>query len=252
MGTCGGHSSWDSTAFVFLPSTASLLLASSPAAPPPYRMRRFHSTRITSDTFAATKVALKAIQASTDACAPLKSGVSTAIVLLEMSEKVKSNKKGCEHVAKRSAKLVQDIWTQTNDIRAALPAEVLESVSEIEKLFKEIKTFFEGLQRENIWERFARQDCNKSQVEEYGRLLDEAMWHFTVNLELSLHRLHLESAAADAQRHVAVLAVSQMGETERMQLLTEIHAGIHMGKCADGLDFFLVHVGNTFTSEGRR
>jgi hypothetical protein len=37
-----------------------------------------------------------------------------------------------------------------------------------------------------------------------------------VNLELSLHRLHLESAAADAQRHVAVLAVSQMGETERM------------------------------------
>jgi hypothetical protein len=118
-------------------------------------MRRFHSTRITSDAFAATKVALKAIQASTDACAPLKSGVSTAIVLLEMSvslraqraqfqtsyswttrlsvQKVKSNKKGCEHVAKRSAKLVQDIWTQTNDIRAALPAEVLESVSEIEK-----------------------------------------------------------------------------------------------------------------------
>ncbi|KAJ7932131.1 hypothetical protein B0H13DRAFT_2263381 [Mycena leptocephala] len=180
-------------------------------------MRRFHSTRITSDAFAATKVALKAIQASTDTCAPLKSGVSAAIILLEMSEKVKSNKKGCKHVAKRSAKLVQDIWTQTNDIRAALPAEVLESVSEIEKLFKEIKTFFEGLRRENIWERFARQDCNKSQVEEYGRLLDEAMWHFTVNLELSSHRLHLESAAADAQRHVAVLAVSQMGETERMR-----------------------------------
>jgi hypothetical protein len=154
MGTCGGHASWDS--FRLLPSTASLLLASSPAIPPPYKMRRFHSPRITSDAFAATKVALKAIQASTDACAPLKSGVSAAIILLEMSEvslraqraqfqyscswttrlsvqKVKSNKKGCKHVAKRSAKLVQDIWTQTNDIRAALPAEVLESVSEIEK-----------------------------------------------------------------------------------------------------------------------
>jgi hypothetical protein len=48
-------------------------------------------------------------------------------------QKVKSNKKGCEHVAKRAAKLVQDIWTQTNDIHAALPPEVLESVREIEK-----------------------------------------------------------------------------------------------------------------------
>ncbi|KAF8123710.1 hypothetical protein K438DRAFT_1950498 [Mycena galopus ATCC 62051] len=200
-------------------------------------MRRLHSTRIASDAFAATKVALKAIQASADACAPLKSGVSTAIVLLEMSEKVKSNKKGCEHLAKRSAKLVQDIWTQMHDIRATLPAEVLESVSEIEKLFKEIKTFFEELRRENIWKRFARQDCNKSQIDEYERLLDEAMWHFTVNLELSLHRLHLEFAAADAQRHVAVLAVSQISETERM-LLTQIHASIYMGKHA-AIVFFL-------------
>ncbi|KAF8177816.1 hypothetical protein K438DRAFT_1845331 [Mycena galopus ATCC 62051] len=201
-------------------------------------MRRFHSTRITSDAFAATKVALKAIQASADACAPLKSGVSAAIVLLEMSEKVKSNKKGCEHLAQRSAKLVQDIWTQTHDIRATLPGEVLESVSEIEKLFKEIKTFFEGLRKENIWKRFARQDCNKSQVEEYERLLDEAMWNFTVNLELSLHRLHLESAVADAQRHVAVLAVSQISETERVQLLTRIHGVVHMGKYAAIAFFF--------------
>ncbi|KAJ6453321.1 hypothetical protein C8R45DRAFT_1039205 [Mycena sanguinolenta] len=53
------------------------------------RMRR---VRIPSDAFDATKVALKAIQASTEACLPLKSGVSVALVLLEMSEKIKSNK----------------------------------------------------------------------------------------------------------------------------------------------------------------
>jgi hypothetical protein len=50
------------------------------------------------------------------------------------------------------------------------------------RLFKEIKEFFEGLKKENIWERFARQDRNKSQVEEYGRLLDEAMLHFSVRV----------------------------------------------------------------------
>jgi hypothetical protein len=48
------------------------------------------------------------------------------------------------------------------------------------RLFKEIKAFFEGLRREDIWQRFARQDRSKDQVEVYGRLLDEAMLHFGV------------------------------------------------------------------------
>ncbi|KAJ6477250.1 hypothetical protein DFH09DRAFT_436348 [Mycena vulgaris] len=145
-------------------------------------MRRTPSTRITSDAFAATKVTLNAIQASTDAFPPLKSAVSAVIVVLELSEKAKSNKKGCAHIAERSAQLVQDIWKQTKDFNVALPAEVEMSVVQIEKLFKEIQEFFEGLKKENFLERFARQDRNKSQVEEYGRLLDEAMSHFSVRV----------------------------------------------------------------------
>ncbi|KAJ7923357.1 hypothetical protein B0H13DRAFT_1980437 [Mycena leptocephala] len=191
-------------------------------------MRSTRSTRMTSDVFAATMVTLKAIQASTDAFAPLKSAVSAVIVVWELSEtivstvqKVKTNKKGCEHIAERSAQLVQDIWRQIKDFDVALPAEVEKSVVQIEKLFKEIKEFFEGLKKENIWERFARQDRNKSQVEEYGRLLDEAMLHFSMNLELSLHRLHLELAAAEQKRHADVLDVSRMSESERL-LLTQI------------------------------
>jgi len=116
------------------------------------RMRRTRSTRITSDAFAATKVILKAIQASTDAFAPLKSVVSAVIVVLELSETVKSNKKGCEHIAERSTQLVQDIWTQTKDFDVALPAEVEESVVKIEKLFKEIENLFKELKRENLLE----------------------------------------------------------------------------------------------------
>jgi hypothetical protein len=49
-------------------------------------MRRVLSNRITSDALDATKVALRAIQASADACGPLKSGVSATLVLLEMCE----------------------------------------------------------------------------------------------------------------------------------------------------------------------
>ncbi|KAJ6556775.1 hypothetical protein DFH09DRAFT_1280205 [Mycena vulgaris] len=179
-------------------------------------MRRTRSTRITKDALAATKVTLNAIQASTDAFPPLKSAVSAVIVVFELSEKAKSNKKGCAHIAERSAQLVQDIWRQTKDFNVALPAEVEKSVVQIEKLFKEIQEFFEGLKKENFLERFARQDRNKSQVEEYGRLLDEAMSHFSINMELGMHRLHMESTAADQKRHAAVLAVSRMSESERV------------------------------------
>ncbi|KAJ6548855.1 hypothetical protein B0H19DRAFT_194551 [Mycena capillaripes] len=184
------------------------------------RVRRIRSARITSDAFAATKVALNAIQASTDAVPHLRSVVSAVIVLLEMSEKIKSNKRACEHIAERSAQLVRDIWRQTKDFNVALPAEVERSVAEIETLFNEIEEFFNELKKENRWEQFACQDLNKIQVEEYGRFLDEAMLHFSINLELSIYRLHLEShhasATADEKRHNAVLAVSQMSESERL------------------------------------
>ncbi|KAJ7929666.1 hypothetical protein B0H13DRAFT_2310302 [Mycena leptocephala] len=203
----------------------------------------FRSPRIASDALAATRLTLKAIQASTDVFPPLKSAVSVAIVLSEMSENVKRNKKECEHVAKRSAKLVQDIWTQTRDFGVALPVEVEKSVVEIERLFKEIKKFFKVLRKENIWERFARQDHHKGQIEEYDRLLQEATLDFSFNLNLSIHRLQLESAAVDGKRHTAVLAVSQMTEAERVQLLTQISGDVRIGKhaavwLASGVFFF--------------
>ncbi|KAF8178334.1 hypothetical protein K438DRAFT_2021971 [Mycena galopus ATCC 62051] len=204
-------------------------------------LRRTRSTRITSDAFAAAKVALNAIQASTDAFPPLKSCVSAVIVLWEMSEKIKSNKKGCEHIVERSAQIVEGIWRQTKSFNVVLPAEVVESVVQIEKLFKEIQKFFGGLKKENVLERLARQDRNKHQIEEYGRLLDEAMLHFSFHLELSLHRLHVQFVATDRKRHTAVLAVSRMSESERLQLLTQIRGDVHMGKqaaVASALFFF--------------
>ncbi|KAJ7902826.1 hypothetical protein B0H14DRAFT_2555307 [Mycena olivaceomarginata] len=195
------------------------------------RMRRISSARITSDALAATRLTLNAIQASTDAFPPLKSSVSVVLVIMELSQRAKLNKKGCEHIAKRSAQLVQDIWRQTKDFSVVLP-EVERSIVDIENLFKEIERFFGGLETEKAWERFVRQDLHKSQVAEYGRLLDEAMMQFSINLELSIHRLHMESAAADEKRHAAVLTVSQMSESERLQLLTQIRGKVpfvHVG-----------------------
>ncbi|KAJ7788302.1 hypothetical protein B0H14DRAFT_3892518 [Mycena olivaceomarginata] len=116
--------------------------------------RRITSARITSDALAATRLTLNAIQASTDIFPPLKSSASVVLVIMELSQRAKLNKKGCEHTAKRSAQLVQDIWRQTKDFGVVLPEEVERSVVDIENLFKEIESFFGGLETENTWERF--------------------------------------------------------------------------------------------------
>ncbi|KAJ6469923.1 hypothetical protein C8R45DRAFT_1166440 [Mycena sanguinolenta] len=187
---------------------------------------KMRQVRLPSDAVDTTKVTLKAIQASADACPPLKSGVSAALVLLEMSERIKSNKAECEHFAECAAQIVQDIWRQTKDFNVELPAEVERSVSEIETLFRKIENFFNGLENEKLWQRLARQDRHKSQVEEYGRLLDEAISLFSIHLQFSIHRLHVEQIGADEKRHDAVLCASQMSEAERLQLLARIHGEV--------------------------
>ncbi|KAJ7760792.1 hypothetical protein B0H14DRAFT_379209 [Mycena olivaceomarginata] len=185
-------------------------------------MPLFRPTRNTSDAFAAMKVTLNAIQACTDAYPALKSCISAAIVVVEMCEKIKSNKKGCARIAERSARVVQDIWRQRTDLRLELPVEVKESVSDIHRLFEEIQSFFEGLEQESLLRRVARQDRSKDRVEEYGRLLDEAMLHFNFNLLLSVNRLQLESATVEEKRHADVLD----NKAERLQLLAQIRGKV--------------------------
>ncbi|KAJ7812308.1 hypothetical protein B0H14DRAFT_3879711 [Mycena olivaceomarginata] len=216
------------------------------------------SARITSDALSATRLTLNAIQASTDTFPPLKSSVNVVLVIMDLSQRAKSNKKGCEHIANRSAQLVQDIWRQTKDFGVVLPEEVERSVVDIENLFKEIESFLGGLETEKAWKRFVRQDLHKSQVAEYERLLDEAMMMFSTNLELSIYRLHMESAEADEKshaavhcshmesayadqkRHAAVLNILQMSESECLQLLTQIRGDVHVGKYAITSFFFFL------------
>ncbi|KAJ7614796.1 hypothetical protein FB45DRAFT_248190 [Roridomyces roridus] len=215
-----------------------------PRIPFTARTRRALPNQIASDALDATKVALKAIRASSDACAPLKSGVSAALVLLEMSEKMKRNKADSKTLAERAAQLVLDIWGQTKDLNGRLPDEVERCILEIETLFREIETLFHELEKQRFLRRLVRQDRHKAQIEEYGRLLDLATSQFSINLQLSIHtaQLGIRSAqiaqiAADEKRHGAVLTVSQMSEAERL-LLTSLDAKIHRAIISRGVFFF--------------
>ncbi|KAJ7639581.1 hypothetical protein FB45DRAFT_1001386 [Roridomyces roridus] len=195
---------------------------------------------ITADALDATKVTLRAIRASSDACAPLKSGVSVALVLLEMTEKIKRNKKDTQNLAERAAQLVLDIWGQTKDLSTQIPPEEERCIHEIETLFREIEEFFHELEKEKLWKRFIRQDRHQAQVEEYASLLDLATSQFSMILQLSIRSAQMAQNSADEKRHDDVLAVSHMSEAERL-LLTKIDARSRVGmQAALGVLFFFL------------
>ncbi|KAJ7614778.1 hypothetical protein FB45DRAFT_1064462 [Roridomyces roridus] len=202
--------------------------------------------QVSADALDATKVALKAVRSAADACAPLKSGVSAALVLLEMSERMKQNKRDAETLARRAAQLMLDIWDQTKHLNVPMSDGVERSLVEIETLFRAIETLFSEIKKEKLLRRLIRQDRHKAQIEEYARLVDLATSQFSINLQLSIHtaQLSLRDAqvahiSADEKRHDDVLSVSQMSEAERL-LLTSLHTKMHRAIIASGLLFFFI------------
>ncbi|KAJ7820026.1 hypothetical protein B0H14DRAFT_2600274 [Mycena olivaceomarginata] len=104
---------------------------------------------------------------------------------LRESSQIKENAK---HFAEHAVQIVQDIWRQTKDFNVELPTEVERSVVEIEscRLFQKIENFFNGLEKEKI------------------------------NLQFSIHHLHVEHNAADEKWHDTVLSALQMSDAEHL------------------------------------
>ncbi|KAJ7639575.1 hypothetical protein FB45DRAFT_1055661 [Roridomyces roridus] len=197
-------------------------------------IRRAFSSQIASDAGDGIKVSLRALRASTDAFPPLKSAVSAALVLLEMSEKMKHNKRNREKLAGRAGQLMLDIWDQMRNLNVPLSDGVDSSLVGIQTLFRKIDIFFHELEREKFLRRLIRQDRHKAQIDEYNRLLDLATSQFSINLQLSIRSAQMAQIAADEKRHGDLLGISQMSEAERLQLLASLDA-----KMQNGVLFFL-------------
>jgi len=220
--------------------------------------RRSRNTN--SDALAGAEVGLRAIMASTDAFPPLKISCVCCyrcfgdepgdffafvypidrVLIYMLFQKPKSNKEACKRVADRSAQIVQDIWRQAKDFGIDLPVEAQESIVQIEQLFQDIIIFMKGLKEENYFQRFVRQNLNQGRIERYEKLLNEAISLFSANLQLGLHRLHLEFAEAERIRHDAVLDVSRVSKLEREQLLRQILAKSGHGDMEKHLAMVLV------------
>jgi hypothetical protein len=177
------------------------------------------------------EIILRAVRDSADVFPPLKSAAATVLTLMEMSQKVNSNRQDCKDLAIRAADIFQDILRQTKDY-GELPTEVQDSIDQIERTFHDITAFMQNLENQKFVRRYARQDDNKSHIERHTKLLDQGIWSFEVNLQMSVRRLHTETSQVmqntflelddvSRERHDEVLDVSRMSEKER-ELLTKL------------------------------
>jgi len=194
------------------------------------------------DALAAVGVTLRAVRDSSDVFPPLKSATAAVIIVWEMSKKVKSNKKDCKLLATRAEEIVRDVCRQTKDYGDQLPAEVQNSICQIEQIFQDIVAFMKELEDQKFLRRFARQDYNKNRIEQFNKLLDEAIQTFGLNLQIGVlqhqtafQRFQLELDDVSRERHDEVLDMSRMSESEREQLLTKIlakseHDSLNLGK----------------------
>jgi hypothetical protein len=117
-------------------------------------------------------------------------------------QKVKSNKKDCEQLATRTARILEDVWGQTRDYRE-LPVEALNSLLEINRsvsssivlaqrsivtmlcrIFDEISDFMSQLRNQNPFQRYSLQDVNKARIADFTRQLDEAVVLFGVTVPI--------------------------------------------------------------------
>jgi hypothetical protein len=137
-----------------------------------------------SDASAAALVALRAIRDSADVFPPVKSAAAAAATIWEMTQKVKSNKKDCELLARRAARILDHILGSTGDCGSELPAEALESVNEIERIFRDIIAFMVQLEKQRWIQRYSLQDVTKSRIMYLTQRLDEAVVSFGVKVPL--------------------------------------------------------------------
>jgi len=184
-------------------------------------MPRRRNNAVATDALAALGVTLRVVRDSSDMFPPLKSAATAVLIVVEMSQRIKSNRKSCEQLATRAAELVNDIFRQTVDYGGDLPDEVKGSIEVIEQICRDILQFMNELLGQSLLRSFSRQDSNKSRIEELQRSLDEALQGFSINLQMSVLRMHMKISEVSEKRHDEVLVVSRMSESERV-LLTKI------------------------------
>jgi hypothetical protein len=145
----------------------------------------------------AVMIALTALKESSDAFPPLKSVVAGVLHIVDLSQKVKSNKEECQKLASRVQEMLDKIAVAVPDA-TCISYDLLVRVNEFARTLADIECFMKSLCRLGVVRRLLHHKEHEALIVEFNRRLDEALKSFmlisTIKIEMSVsqQRTHLE------------------------------------------------------------
>jgi len=127
--------------------------------------------------FAVALIGLTALKESADACPPLKSTVSGILHIIELSQKVKSNKEDCQKLASRVQEILDEIAVAVPDA-TCISFDLLLRIDEFTRTLGEIELFMERLCRVGVFKRFLRHKEREAAFVEFNQRLDNVIKSF--------------------------------------------------------------------------
>jgi len=143
----------------------------------------------TSATISAIMIALTALKESADAFPPLKGAVAGVLHVVDLSQKVKSNKDECQKLASRVQEILDRIALAVPDATRISP-DLLTRIDEFTRTLADIECFMEKLCHVKVIERLLRHKEHEGSIAEFNRRLDDALKSFilisTLKIEMSV------------------------------------------------------------------
>lgn len=158
--------------------------------------------------FAVALIGLTALKESADAFPPLKSTVSGILHIIELSQKVKSNKENCQKLAWRVQEILDKIAVAVPDA-TCIPSDLTLRIDEFTRTLGEIELFMESLCRVKVFKRCLRHKEREDTFLEFNQRLDNVIKSFmlisTVKIEILMSqqgtRLQALSDKSDNVEH---------------------------------------------------
>jgi hypothetical protein len=137
----------------------------------------------------AVMITLTALKESADAFPPLKGAVAGVLHIVDLSQKVKSNKDDCQKLASRVQEILDKIALAVPDATYISP-DLLARIDEFTKTLADIECFMERLCRVKVILRLLRHKEHEGSIISFNRRLDGALKSFmlisTLKIEMSV------------------------------------------------------------------
>jgi len=180
-------------------------------------LRRLKPPEATTPTIS---LALTALKETADAFPPLKSAVGGVIHVLDLAQRVKSNKEECRKLASRAEGILDKIAVAVPDATCISPD--LLRIDEFTRTLDDIKCFMTPLCHESVMKRIVLHKERESLLIEFNRRLDDALKSFmlisTIKIEMLVSQQGARLDILSTQHKELVNSILQNKRVHRQQM----------------------------------